>query len=128
LIFGGVLDRHPGLRIGFTHGGGFSPYQIGRWEHGWTVRPEPRVNIDETGPRYFFGLLYFDSLTHDPLSLEMLGRRMGWDHVMLGSDYPFDMASTDPVGGVEAVEMSEADRALVLEGNAQRFLRPLEPV
>src|SRR3970282_408620 len=50
LIFGGVLDRHPDLRFGFTHGGGFSPYQIGRWEHGWTVRPEPRVNITDTGP------------------------------------------------------------------------------
>ncbi|HEX2403683.1 MAG TPA: amidohydrolase family protein [Acidimicrobiia bacterium] len=126
LIFGGVLDRHHGLRIGFTQGGGFSPDQIGRWEHGWTVRPEPKVNISDTGPRQFFGTLYFDSLTHDPLSLEMLGRRMGWDHVLLGSDYPFDMASTDPVGGVEMVEMSDEDRARVLQQNAERFLRPLE--
>jgi aminocarboxymuconate-semialdehyde decarboxylase len=128
LIFGGVLDRHPDLRIGFTHGGGFSPYQIGRWEHGWSVRPEPKINISETGPRHFFGMMYFDSLTHDPLSLEMLGRRMGWDHVLLGSDYPFDMASTDPVGGVEAVEMSDADQARVLHANAERFLRPLEDI
>jgi aminocarboxymuconate-semialdehyde decarboxylase len=72
--------------------------------------------------------MYFDSLTHDAISLGMLGRRMGWDHVVLGSDYPFDMASTDPVAGVEAVEMSDSDRALVLEGNAARFLRPLEDV
>jgi aminocarboxymuconate-semialdehyde decarboxylase len=126
LIFGGVLDRHPDLRFGFTHGGGFSPYQIGRWEHGWTVRPEPKVNIAETGPRKFFATMYFDSLTHDAISLEMLGRRMGWEHVVLGSDYPFDMASTDPVAGVEAVEMSDADRALVLGGNASRFLRSLD--
>ncbi|MGH8949776.1 MAG: amidohydrolase family protein, partial [Acidimicrobiia bacterium] len=126
LIFGGVLDRHPDLRIGFTHGGGFSPYQIGRWEHGWRVRPEPKVNIADTGPRQFFGMMYFDSLTHDPLSLEMLGRRMGWDHVLLGSDYPFDMASTDPVSSVEAVEMSDDDRDRVLKQNAERFLRPLE--
>ena len=128
LIFGGVLERHPELRIGFTHGGGFSPYQIGRWEHGWSVRPEPKVNIAETGPRHYFATMYFDSLTHDAISLEMLGRRMGWDQVMLGSDYPFDMASADPVAGVEAVEMSDSDRALVLEGNARRFLRPLEGV
>lgn len=128
LIFGGVLERHPDLRVGFTHGGGFAPYQVGRWEHGWTVRPEPKVNITEHGPRHYFGTLYFDSLTHDAISLEMLGKRMGWDQVMLGSDYPFDMASTDPVAGVEAVEMSDSDRALVLEGNAQRFLRPLEGV
>jgi aminocarboxymuconate-semialdehyde decarboxylase len=125
LVFGGVLDRHPDLRFGFTHGGGFSPYQLGRWEHGWTVRPEPKVNIAETGPRHFYGTMFFDSLTHDALSLELLGRRVGWDHVVLGSDYPFDMASTDPVAGVEAVELSAADRALVLEGTAQRFLRPL---
>jgi aminocarboxymuconate-semialdehyde decarboxylase len=125
LIFGGVLERHPKLRIGFTHGGGFAPYQIGRWEHGWSVRPEPKVNIDSDGPRHYFATLYFDSLTHDAVSLEMLGKRMGWDHVMLGSDYPFDMASNDPVGALEAVEMGEDDRALVLQGNAGRFLRPL---
>lgn len=126
LIFGGVLDRHPALRFGFTHGGGFSPYQIGRWEHGWKVRPEPRTHITDAGPRQFFGTLYFDSLTHDALSLEMLGRRMGWDHVVLGSDYPFDMASTDPVAGVEAVGLDPADLSLVLEQNANRFLRPLD--
>jgi aminocarboxymuconate-semialdehyde decarboxylase len=126
LIFGGVLERHPDLRIGFTHGGGFSPYQIGRWEHGWSVRPEPRVNIDSSGPRHYFASLYFDSLTHDPISLEMLGQRMGWDHVMLGSDYPFDMASTDPVGALDLVEMSDDERGLVLKANAERFLRPVE--
>jgi aminocarboxymuconate-semialdehyde decarboxylase len=126
LIFGGVLDRHPGLRVGFTHGGGFAPYQIGRWEHGWSVRPEPRANIEAHGPRRYFASLYFDSLTHDAISLEMLGRRMGWDHVMLGSDYPFDMASADPVGALERVEMSDEDRSLVLQRNAERFLRPLK--
>ncbi|MGH8915637.1 MAG: amidohydrolase family protein, partial [Acidimicrobiia bacterium] len=77
LIFGGVLERHPGLRVGFTHGGGFAPYQVGRWEHGWRVRPEPKVNITEGGPRHYFATLYFDSLTHDATSLEMLGKRMG---------------------------------------------------
>ena len=55
----------PAFAIGFTHGGGFSPYQFGRWEHGWKVRPEPKVNISGTGPRQFFGMMYFDSLTHD---------------------------------------------------------------
>ena len=50
LIFGGVLDRHPGLRIGFTHGGGFSPYQIGRWEHGWRSGPSRRSTSPGRGP------------------------------------------------------------------------------
>lgn len=124
LIFGGVLDRHPELRFGFTHGGGFAPYQIGRWEHGWNVRDEPRKFVAVHGPRHYFGQMYFDSLTHDPLSLELLGRRVGWDHVVLGSDYPFDMASADPVGGVEAVEMRDEERRMVFEGTAARFLRP----
>jgi aminocarboxymuconate-semialdehyde decarboxylase len=126
LIFGGVLERHPDLRFGFVHGGGFTPYQIGRWEHGWRVRDEAKVHIAEHGPDHYFGKMFFDSLTHDVLSLEMLGRRVGWDHVVLGSDYPFDMAAADPVTGVEAVGLDETDRSLVLEENAKRFLRPME--
>jgi aminocarboxymuconate-semialdehyde decarboxylase len=125
LIFGGVLERHPGLRFGFVHGGGFTPYQVGRLDHGWKVRSEPKRITATTPPGQHFRTMFFDSLTHDALSLELLGRRVGWDHVVLGSDYPFDMASTDPVGGVEAVELSEAERKAVLEENANTFLRAL---
>lgn len=125
LIFSGVLERHPDLRFGWVHGGGFLPYQIGRWDHGWAVRPEAVQVIAETPPSVYFKRMWFDSLTHDPLSLDFLGRRVGWDHVVLGSDYPFDMASTDPVGGVDAIDLSDADRAKVLEQNALAFLRPL---
>lgn len=126
LIFGGVIHRYPDLRFGFCHAGGFTPYQIGRFEHGWGVRNEPRRVIDEKGPRHYFSKLYFDSLTHDPLSLELLGKRMGWDHVLLGSDYPFDMAASDPVGSVESVGLADEDRKMVLTGNADTFLRPLD--
>lgn len=125
LIFGGVLDRHPDLRFGWVHGGGFLPYQIGRWDHGWGVRPEAVQFIADTPPSVYFKRMWFDSLTHDPLALDFLGRRVGWDHVVLGSDYPFDMASVDPVGGVEAVSLSEREQKLVLETNALTFLRPL---
>lgn len=125
LIFGGVMERHPALRVGWVHGGGFTPYQIGRWDHGWGCRPEPKAVIDSTPPRAYFERMFFDSLTHDPLALEMLGRRVGWDHVMVGSDYPFDMASDDPVAGVEAVAMADDDRRTVLERTAESFLRPL---
>lgn len=126
LIFGGVLERYPDLRFGFCHGGGFTPYQIGRLEHGWNVRREPRSHITEKGPRHYFARFYFDSLTHDTLSLEFLGRRMGWDHVVLGSDHPFDMAASDPVGAVEAVGLDDGDLRKVLGENAERFLRPME--
>lgn len=126
LIFGGVLQAYPEVRFGFVHGGGFTPYQIGRWDHGWGCRPEPKVAVTVTPPGVFLRGLFFDSLTHDPLSLQLLGQRVGWEQVMLGSDYPFDMASDDPVGEVEEVEMTPAERSAVLSGNAQRFLRPLE--
>lgn len=123
LIFGGVIDRFPDLRFGFVHGGGFSPYQIGRWDHGWSMREEPKSNIGDTQPGDYYKRLYFDSLTHDPASLRLLGERVGWDHVLLGSDYPFDMASTDPVGAVEQAGIGEEPMEKVLEKNAHLFLR-----
>jgi len=126
LIFGGVLQHHPGLRFGITHGGGFAPYQVGRWQHGWAVRPEPRMSLEYPGPREMFATLYFDSLTHDPISLRMLGERAGWDHVMLGSDYPFDMGVADPVGALAAAALDADAHVRVLEQTALRFLRPLE--
>jgi aminocarboxymuconate-semialdehyde decarboxylase len=126
LIFGGVLEHHPALRFGWVHGGGFLPYQVGRWDHGWGVRSEAAEVIHKTRPSEYFKRMWFDSLTHDPLSLEFLGRRVGWHKVVLGSDYPFDMASADPVGGVDAVDLSAEERAQVLEKNALPFLRPLD--
>jgi aminocarboxymuconate-semialdehyde decarboxylase len=125
LIFGGVIGRHPDLRIGITHGGGFAPYQVGRWQHGWEVRPEPKANVRERDPRELFSSLYFDSLTHDPVSLRLLGERVGWDHVALGSDYPFDMAAEDPVGALETAVTDEKTRHQVLTGTAGVFLRPV---
>ena len=123
LIFGGVLERHPDLRFGFVHGGGFSPFQVGRWDHGWSVRPEPREHIGEQPPSTYYRQLYFDTLTHDRASLLLLGERVGWSHVMLGTDFPFDMAEDDPVTRVEEADLDPADLRRVLEGNAQEFLR-----
>jgi aminocarboxymuconate-semialdehyde decarboxylase len=124
IIFGGVMDRHPTLRFGFVHGGGFTPYQTGRWDHGSARRSESQQFIGMTPPTEYFKRFFIDSLTHDPLALELLGRRIGWDHVVLGSDYPFDMAPDDPVAGVEAVTiLTDEEREAVLSSNADRFLR-----
>lgn len=125
LIFGGVMQRFPSLRFGFVHGGGFAPYQVGRFDHGWQVRPEPKAHLEDTPPSVYYERFFIDSLTHDPASLELLGKRVGWDQVVVGSDYPFDMASTDPVGGIELIAMTDAEREAVFSGNASRFLRPL---
>lgn len=99
LLFQGVLSRNTALRVALLHGGGFLPYQIGRFDHGWSVRPESRVHLD-VAPSSLLHRFWFDSLTHDDLSLRFLHDRVGDDRLVLGSDYPFDMAAADPVGAL----------------------------
>jgi aminocarboxymuconate-semialdehyde decarboxylase len=101
LIFSGVLERNASLRIALLHGGGFLPYQIGRFAHGWEVRREAAARIDRA-PSEYLGRFWFDTLTHDRASLAFLLQRVGADRLALGSDYPFDMADADPVGSVRA--------------------------
>lgn len=124
LIFGGVLERHPGLRVGLVHGGGFAPYQIGRWRHGWEVRPEPRLKLHHTSPEEMLRRFTFDSLTHDAASLRDLGERFDWSNIVLGSDYPFDMGPTDPVGELESLDLAGDIATAVRQTNAEKFLRP----
>lgn len=123
IIFSGVLERHPSLRFCFLHGGGFGPYQIGRWDHGWQRRPEARTVINQRPPRDYFEQLYFDSLTHDRLSLEFLIRRVGPQKVVVGSDYMFEMGDRDAVQHVVDLELSTDVQRAVLRENAERFLR-----
>lgn len=111
LIFSGVLQRNPSLRIALLHGGGFLPYQIGRFDHGWSVRPEARTSLD-VPPSSLLGRFWFDTLTHDAQSLRFLHERVGDDRVCLGSDYPFDMAAPDLIG---AVRSALADRPEALQ-------------
>jgi aminocarboxymuconate-semialdehyde decarboxylase len=113
LIFGGIADRHPDLVFCFVHGGGFAPYQIGRWDRGWALRADLRAAIAKP-PSEYLRQFYFDSLTHDTDSLRFLGARVGWGHVVLGSDYCFDMASDDPVADVRRLGLAAADEEAVL--------------
>ena len=115
LIFGGVLERHPRLTLCLVHGGGFAPYQIGRWDQGWRLRPELRASISRP-PSEYLRRCYFDTLTHGAAALRFLGDQVGWDRVVLGSDYCFDMASADPVGTVRDLGLDEIDEAAVLGG------------
>lgn len=123
LIFGGVLERHPRLRLGFVHGGGFAPYQIGRWDHGWRCRPEAAVI--KNPPSSYLRRMYFDCLTHDRDALALLGQRVGWRNIVLGSDHPFDMAAARPVEQVTELNLPEPVQKAVLAGNAEAFLRPM---
>ncbi len=121
VVFGGVLKRHPRLKFLFLHGGGFAPYQRGRWEHGFKVREVTRVNISEP-PSKYISLLTFDTITHYEPALRYLISTMGSDKVALGSDYAADMSDTDPVRSVKNLNLSQEDEKKILRGNAERLL------
>jgi aminocarboxymuconate-semialdehyde decarboxylase len=118
LVFGGVLERHPKLKVCLVHGGGFTPYQAGRWVHGWHVRPEPKVNVKRS-PEPWIARFFYDTILHALPQLEFLVSSVGAARVMLGSDYPYDMGTGECVRQVKALSISDADKAAVLEGNAR---------
>jgi aminocarboxymuconate-semialdehyde decarboxylase len=123
LIFGGVLKEFPRLKIYLAHGGGACPYIRFRWDHGWRVRSEGRVNIEKP-PSEYFKQLYFDCLTHSPEALAFLVSSVGADKVMVGTDYPFDMGNYESVELVEGLAgISDADKALILGDTAARLFK-----
>ncbi|MGW7079930.1 amidohydrolase family protein [Streptomyces sp. NPDC054866] len=122
LIFSGVLDRHPGLKIIAAHGGGYLPTHIGRSDHAWTTRSDAGSGCAHL-PSSYLKRLYFDSLVHDPHVLRELVRVAGADRVLLGSDFPFDMGTEDPLGALRAARLPDADFDAVRGGNAAALLR-----
>jgi aminocarboxymuconate-semialdehyde decarboxylase len=121
LIFGGVLERHPKLNFIMSHGGGFIPYQGGRWVHGWEVRPEPKVHVKHSPAPYLDRFLY-DTILHAQAPLEFLISSVGANRVFLGSDYPYDMGTGECVRQVRAANISAADRDIILGGHAAKIL------
>ena len=123
IIFGGVLERFPGLKFCLAHAGGYLPYIRGRWEHGYQVRPECKVVIKQP-PSYYLPLFYFEIVTHYLPALEYLVTSVGADKVMLGTDYPYDMAESQPVLRIESLaSISEEDKQRILGGNAARLFK-----
>jgi aminocarboxymuconate-semialdehyde decarboxylase len=122
LIFGGVLDRHPGLRICAAHGGGYLPYYIGRSEQAFRVRPE--AGSPRHPPSHYLRQVWFDSVVYDPATLRQLVDRVGASQVVAGTDYPFDMGSYRIHELLAAVPgLSALDRAGILGLNAARLLK-----
>lgn len=121
LIFGGVLERLPRLRIAFAHAGGSFPALAGRIDHGFAVRPEAKTIINRA-PSTYARRLYFDSITHDPRLLEFLCARFGSDRVMLGSDYPFDMGVRHPRSQLADAKLADDDLDNILFRTAEDFL------
>ncbi len=121
LIFSGVLDRHPGLKLIAAHGGGYLPTHIGRSDHAWSTRPDAGAGCARL-PSSYLRRLYFDSLVHDPHVLRELVRVAGADRVLLGSDYAFDMGTENPVAALRAARLPDPDFHAVRGGNAAALL------
>jgi aminocarboxymuconate-semialdehyde decarboxylase len=123
VIFGGVLQRLPRLRIAFAHGGGSFPGTVGRVEHGFKVRPDLCAVDNDRNPRDYLGRFYLDSLTHDAEMLRYLIRLVGAERIALGSDYPFPLGESQPGKLIESLsELSEATKERLLAGSALEFL------
>ncbi len=118
LVMSGVLERHPGLKLLLAHGGGALPWLRGRLRHASEhIAAAGQVDVYASLRR-----LYYDSVVFDPAVLRALVEFAGADHVLAGSDHPFDMADPDPEATVRAAGLSAADEALILQGNAERLL------
>ncbi|WMS41403.1 amidohydrolase family protein [Acuticoccus sp. MNP-M23] len=120
LVFGGVLERFAKLKVYIPHGGGFAPSYIGRFDHTWKVRPEVRCLSPEP-PSHYLKRLTFDTCVFRPDDVARLVALVGAERVMLGSDYPFDMGDTDPVGTLRAAGLTEAECATIQSGVAAAF-------
>ena len=123
LIFDGVLARHPKLKVVLPHAGGYLAHYWARMDHGWRARPDCRTVISKK-PSSYLEKLYFDTIAFDPGLLAAMVKRFGADHVLLGSDYPYDMGVEDPVGFVERTPgISAAAKRAIAGGNAARLLK-----
>ena len=122
LIFGGVLDAYPKLKICVAHGGGFLPAYSGRSDHGHRARSDSRVAIKKK-PTSYLKKLYFDTIVFTHHQLEYLASTWGSDHLLLGSDYPFDMAEPDPVGFINGAKLSYDEKAAIMGRNAAKLLK-----
>jgi aminocarboxymuconate-semialdehyde decarboxylase len=127
LIFGGVFDRLPTLRVCFAHGGGAFPGTIGRIEHGYVARPDLCGVSGSANPRSYLGRFYLDSLVHDATTLQGLIDLVGAHRVALGSDYPFPLGEWIPGQLIEGLDtLSAHDRDCLLHGTALEFLGRVE--
>jgi len=121
LIMSGVLERHPRLKLLLAHGGGTILSLRGRLRHAHAVHPDARARLRES-PEASLRRFYFDTVTHDDALLRALIEFAGAEHVVLGSDYPFEMGVADPAGAVRRLALPTSDESAILGGNAARLL------
>jgi len=122
MIFGGVFERLPNLKVAFAHGGGSFPATIGRIEHGFNVRPDLCAIDNKVNPRDYLGNFYLDSLVHEPKMLDFIVDMMGEDKICLGTDYPFPLGELDPGKLITEMNYTNAKKSKLLAENALNWL------
>jgi len=127
LVFDGVLERFPKLKLVSAHGGGYVAHYPARMDHVWGARADARTVL-KNPPRRSLARVYFDTIVFDRTQLEHLVKLWGADHVLAGTDYPYDMGMYDPRGFVGGASfLKAADKAKILGGNAARLLKIKAP-
>ena len=129
MIFGGVFERFPKLRVAFAHGGGAFPFTIGRVDHAFRMRPDVVAAENTTSPRRYLAhdgmpaRFYVDSLLHDADALKLLLKLFGPERVAFGSDYPFSLGETHPGQLIESMKFHEKEKTRLFSGTVREFLR-----
>jgi aminocarboxymuconate-semialdehyde decarboxylase len=123
LIFSGVLQRYPKLRIAFAHGGGSFPYTLGRIEHGYNVRPDLVAIDNPINPKEYLDQFWVDSLVHDEKAFQFLRSVMGDEKICLGSDYPFPLGEHRPGALIESLDLETGTKEKLLYKNALDWLQ-----
>lgn len=127
LLLSGVFERYPDLVLCMVHGGGYMPYQIGRWNKSFSVVPHIAGKHITKPPLEYVKRLYFDSLVHIPEAMSYLLDLVGPSQVVVGTDYPYEMAERAPVKFIDSVPgLSAADREAILTGNVQRIIEGIK--
>ena len=122
IVFGGVLERYPRLKIVAAHGGGYMGHYPARMDHGYKVRPECHDHISRP-PSYYMKKIYYDTMVFGEEQLEHLVNLWGADRVVIGTDYPYDMGYYKPVDFVEGTRsLSHAEKDAIIGGNAAKLL------
>ena len=123
LLFGGVLERFPDLKICVVHGGGYVPFQIGRMDRGYTAASQRTAENISMPPSELALRLYYDTVLHNPKALGFLVDQVGVERVLMGSDYPFEMGDPEPVRTVESIPgIDDNQREMIMSGNFARIL------
>jgi len=123
LIFDGIVAKNPKIKFIAAHGGGYLAHYWARMDHAWRARPDCRTVI-KFKPSSYLKKIYFDTITFDPTMLRHLIDVYGADHVLLGTDYPYDMGEVDPLGLINSVKkLTKDDRQKILGLNAMKILK-----